>query len=51
MKIKNVNWIILIIISLGYTYDITRNFQEYSIQSINKTEYDNLVLEQDILSK
>ena len=38
MKIKNVNWIILIIISLGYTYDITRNFQEYNVynQSIKQ---------------
>jgi hypothetical protein len=37
MKIKNVNWIILIIISLDYTYDITINFQEYNVynQSIN----------------
>ena len=54
MKIKNVNWIILIIISLDYTYDIKINFQEYRqcIQSINKqTEYDNLILEQHILSK
>jgi hypothetical protein len=54
MKIKNVNWIILIIISLDYAYDITIHFQKYNVynQSINKqTEYDNLVLEQDILSK
>ena len=38
MKIKNVNWIILIIISLDYTQDITRNFQEYNVynQSVNK---------------
>ena len=54
MKIKNVNWIILIRISLDYTQDITRNFQDWiqRIQSINKqTKYDNVVLEQDILSK
>ena len=56
MKIKNVNWIILIIISLDYTYDVVINFQEFNvhlyIQSMNKqTEYDNLILEQHILSK
>ena len=46
MKIKNVNWIILIIISLDY-YEKFSRIQR--IQSINKqTEYDNLVLEQDI---
>ena len=47
------NWIVLIIISLDYTSGMTRNFQEYNVyKSINKqTEYDNLVLEQDILSK
>jgi hypothetical protein len=50
MKIKNVNWIILIIISLDYAYDTFSKIQR--IQSINKqTEYDNLVLEEDILSK
>jgi hypothetical protein len=33
-----VNWIILIIISLDYTYDIAINFQEYNVynQLINK---------------
>ena len=38
MKIKNVNCIILIIISLDYTYDIPIIFQEYNVydQSINK---------------
>jgi hypothetical protein len=38
MKIKNVNWIILIVISLDYTYDIPILFQEYNVydQSINK---------------
>jgi hypothetical protein len=38
MKIKKVNWIILIIISLDYTYDITLFFSEYNVynQSINK---------------
>ena len=38
MNIKNVNWIILIIISLDYVYDITINFQEYNVpyQPINK---------------
>ena len=56
MKIKNVNCIILIIISLDYTYDVVINFQEFNvhlyIQSMNKqTEYDNLILEQHILSK
>jgi hypothetical protein len=50
MKIKNVNWIILIVISLDYAYDIFSRIQR--IQSINKhTEYDNLILEQHILSK
>ena len=51
MKIKNVNWIILIIISLEILREIS-GIQQRIQKSINKqTEYDNLVLEQDILSK
>ena len=53
MKIKNVNWITLIII---FTRLYLRYYEKFAriqrIQSINKqTEYDNLVLDQDILSK
>ena len=45
----------LIYFNYNFTRLYIRYYEEFSriqrIQSINKTEYDNLVLEQDILSK